>query len=83
LLVDLDMSGEGVGLQLLVQATRFLVVPGQRYPVARSSASRFLAQRGRFILKPGHGVPEFMLHLCLLSKAVSTVHISTVALELP
>ena len=40
-LIDLDMGREGVGLQLLVQAARFLVVPGQRYPVTRSSASRF------------------------------------------
>jgi hypothetical protein len=41
LLIDLDMSREGVGLQLLVQAARFLVVPGQRHPVTRSSVSRF------------------------------------------
>ena len=40
-LIDLDMGREGVGLQLLVQAARFLVVPGQRYPVTRSSVSRF------------------------------------------
>lgn len=40
-LIDLDMGREGVGLQLLVQAARFLVVPGQRYPATRSSLSRF------------------------------------------
>ena len=40
-LIDLDMGREGVGLQLLVQAARFLVVPGQRYPVTRSSLCRF------------------------------------------
>ena len=40
-LIDLDMGREGVGLQLLVQAARFLVVPGQRYPGTRSSLSRF------------------------------------------
>jgi hypothetical protein len=39
LLVDLDMSREGVGLQLLVQAARFLMVLAQRYPGTRSSLS--------------------------------------------